>query len=62
MENPFILSVEGPGYVDKGNWSTHKILGAFASREDAVRTLGEIPEDEIILLTELRDGEVERIE
>ena len=61
MHKPFVLSVEGPGYVNKGTWSTHKVLGVFESREAAVIAAGEIDEEDIMLLTNTDTGTVERL-
>ncbi len=61
MHKPFVLSVEGPGYINKGLWSTHKILGVFESRDAAIAALGEIDEEDIVLLTNTDTGSVERI-
>lgn len=32
----FVVSVEGGRYLDKGNWTTHKVLGVFNTREEAI--------------------------
>ena len=58
MDKPFVLSVEGPRYVDREIWTTHKILGAFESAEAAqerVGTLG-MDDEDIVLLTNLETG------
>lgn len=61
-----VMSVEGPEYVNKGTWSTHKILGVFDTMEEARESplYKQIAEDDeaIGLLTDVVDGDVERIE
>jgi len=60
MNKPFVLSVEGPGYIDRDTWSTHKILGVFSTEEEA-RQAHKPGDEEVVLLTDLNTGDVERI-
>ena len=59
----FVLSVEGAGYVDRGLWCTHKILGVFATRELALQheACQEVHEEDIVILTDAETGDRERI-
>ena len=70
----FVLSVEGPEYADKGLWATHKIVGLYDSREEAIATvigpeqqsLDDIEDrfetsDGVFILTDMSTGEAERI-
>lgn len=60
--NRFILSVEGPGHIDQGGWSTHKILGAFETREAAVMAIPTtFTEEDLVFITDLVGGYMERI-
>jgi hypothetical protein len=59
----FVLSVEGPGHINKANWTTHEILGCFPSRDEAVAASGGVGgEEEIVIVTDTDTGEAERIE
>jgi hypothetical protein len=61
----FVLSVEGPGHIDKGNWATHEILGVFPDFDAAVAAIPadiKDQEDEIILVTNMDTMEATRIE
>ena len=62
----FILSVEGGKFLDRGNWSTHKILGAFPSREEAMQDINlnseGYDEEDVLILTDLDSGKAERID
>lgn len=56
----FVLSTEGPGRIDKRNWTTHNILGIFSSEEKAMEFVGEMEEDdeEIRILTEIEGTKI----
>ena len=32
----FVVSVEGPNFINRHTWSTHKVLGIFNTREEAI--------------------------
>lgn len=59
-----VLSVEGPDFIDKNTWATHKILGVFDNDDLAVSA---IPADldlveNIVLITDTDDGRCYRVE
>lgn len=58
----FVLSVEGPGYLNRGMWSTHAIKGVFSTFDEAVAAFDAVKhaEDEVWLVTDTDDGEVVR--
>jgi hypothetical protein len=61
----FVLSVEGPGHIDKGNWTTHEVLGVFPDFDAAVAAIPadiKDQDDEIILVTNMDTMEATRIE
>lgn len=39
----FVLSGEGQAFLNKGTWSTHKILGVFSTFEEAEKALPGTP-------------------
>lgn len=43
----FVVSVEGPNYLDKHNWVTHKVLGVFNTREEAIIEYSITPEEPV---------------
>ena len=53
MINCYVVSAEGPGFLDKGNWVTHSILGCFSSLKDVWEFVEnrEDDDEEILLLT-----------
>ena len=58
----FVISIEGAEYLNKGTWSTHKVLGAWGDKQEAKRRgLEEVKEDNVVILTDLSDGSTERI-
>jgi hypothetical protein len=64
--NLFVLSVEGPGFMDRGNWSTHVIVGTFNTYDDAVDFFKTQPEDDrtdedIWLLTDMQTQRTNRL-
>ena len=61
MKN-FILSAEGARHMSRGLWATHKILGAFDTRDQAAAAVPSNYDDEdIVLVTDLATGKVERL-
>lgn len=64
MDKPFVLSVEGSGYIDRGLWTTHKIIGTYATAEEleeAAKAQG-FAEDDIVLGTNLETGGCWRVD
>ena len=61
-----VLSVEGPGYINRDLWATHKILGVFNTRQEATESEAykklSFACDEIVLITDTEGGDVDRIE
>ncbi len=54
-----VLSVEGPGYVDRGTWATHKILGVYPTEADAVESLPShdlVWDEDIVIVSDLTAG------
>lgn len=43
----FVVSVEGPPYLDKHLWVTHKVLGVFNTREEAIIEYSVTPEEPV---------------
>jgi hypothetical protein len=60
--NGFVLSVEGPQHSDRGLWSTHKVIGWYATEDEAVKAVPPGTEEEtIVLVTDLTSGKVKRV-
>jgi len=62
--NCFVLSVEGLNHIDKGNWTTHVIVGVYETEQealDAIQTRG-FDEDDIVVLTNMATQTAKRIE
>lgn len=58
----FILSVEGNGHINRGLWTTHKVLGAFSTRDAAVKAIpSDFCDEDIVIVTNVKTGLVERI-
>ncbi len=58
-----VLSVEGPGFIDKGTWTTHKVLGVFPDRAAATAAVPDDGDDEdIYLITDLDTNKATRVE
>ena len=63
----FVLVVEGPGFLDRKLWRTHRVLGVYEKREDALEnpTYKECKanerDEEIFVLTDLQTNTAERI-
>lgn len=59
----FVLSVEGGAYLNRANWTTHKILGVGRTREEALATaeISEFDDEDILILTNVETGKAERI-
>jgi hypothetical protein len=43
----FVVSVEGPEYMNKHLWATHKVLGVFNTREEAIIEYSVTPEEPV---------------
>lgn len=61
-----VLSVEGPAFIDRDAWSTHKILGVFATREEALASEvldepGLDAEEAVVLITDTETKDVRRV-
>jgi len=59
----FVLTVEGPAYMDRGLWTTHKVLGVYASADIARQEpqLAEMDEEDIVVLWDIANQTAERI-
>lgn len=64
----FVISVEGPKFTNKHLWSTHKIVVAKAAKDEALAAFALLKEDlniheeeDIVLLSNMVDGLVERL-
>ncbi len=65
QSNHFVLSVEGASFMDRGTWSTHKVVGVFGTYDEAVSFFKSQPEDvrtdeDIWLITDLNTAKVTR--
>ena len=60
----FVLSVEGPSFLNKGTWATHKVLGVGPTRDEALATaaIEDFDGEDTLLLTDVDTGKVERID
>lgn len=62
----FIASVEGPGHMNRGTWTTHRIVGVYQTREEAVAAIGTegFDDEDIAIVTDVSTSphRVERIQ
>lgn len=60
----FVLSVEGPDFISKVNWSTHKVLGVYHNAKDAENAIPANADfDETMwIVTDTLSGVAKRIE
>lgn len=59
----FVLSVEGQGFINRETWATHKILGVFDTRDEALESeaLEGLGEEDVVLLTDTDGKTVQRV-
>lgn len=62
----FVLSAEGERFLDRGLWTTHKVLGVHATQQEAIDAIPEeLTEDlneTIVVITNATTGERVRVE
>ena len=60
----FVLSAEGPDFISKGNWSTHKVFGVYHNEQDAENAIPANAdfEESLWLVTNTLTGVAKRIE
>jgi len=61
MNNQFVLSVEGQAYTNRGDWTTHKILGVASRKVDLIPFVPSDLDDEDICIVTYPDGNTSRI-
>lgn len=59
-----VLSVEGSAFASRKNWTTHKILGVFATKAEAMESplIQDLDlNEDICIVTDLETNTVERV-